>query len=314
MTSLGPGPAVVAVDVGGTDTKAALIDAAGTVRAVRRLATPRDGARTAGRVLDAVADQSAALAADHAVDPQALGLIVPGIVDDATGTAIFSENLGWRDVPFRDLARERLGLPVFLGHDVAVAGEAELRLGAAAGYRDVLVVTVGTGVAAAVFVDGRPHRGGGLAGEIGHARVAESPPCVCGGRGCLEAVASAAAIARRYRERSGVAVDGSRDVLRRASDGDPVAAAVWDEALDALALGLSHATALLAPEAIVIGGGLSHAGDALLGPLADRLDGLLSYHRRPDLVRARLGGDAGVLGAALRARDLVTGIESGAAS
>ncbi|GAA1737629.1 ROK family protein [Isoptericola hypogeus] len=311
--SLGPGAAVLAVDVGGTDTKSALVDGSGVVREVLRRPTPRDAGRTGERVVDEAAAVAAELAARHPdVTPRALGLVVPGIVDDERGVGVWSENLGWRDAPFAEAASARLGLPVSLGHDVAAAGWAEYRLGAAAGYRDALVVTLGTGIAAAVLLDGRPYRGGGLAGEIGHARVADGPDCVCGGRGCLEAVASAAAIARRYTDASGIQVPGARDVLAAMEDGDAVARAVWDEALDALALGLSHVVALLAPQAIVLGGGLSHAGDTLLAPLAERLGALLTFHRRPALVPARLGGDAGVLGAALRARDVAPSAGGGA--
>lgn len=306
--SLGPGAAVLAVDVGGTDTKTAVVDEAGVVREVLRRTTPHDGVRTGERVVDEIVEVAAELGARHpGVVPTALGLVVPGVVDDERGVGVWSENLGWRDMPFADVASARLGMPVSLGHDVAAAGWAELQRGAAAGYRDALVVTLGTGIAAAVLLDGRPHRGGGMAGEIGHARVADGPDCVCGGRGCLEAVASAAAIARRYTAATGTPVAGSREVLAAADDGDRAARAVWDEALDALALGLSHAVALLAPQVIVLGGGLSHAGDALLAPLGRRLDDLLTFHRRPVLLRARLGGDAGVLGAALRAREVAPG-------
>ncbi|WP_240930565.1 ROK family protein [Isoptericola sp. BMS4] len=305
--ALGPGPAVLAVDVGGTDTKSALVDADGVVRAVVRRPTPRDGDRTGQRVVEEAAAVAAELAERHPdVAPAALGLVVPGVVDDAAGVGVWSENLGWRDMPFAAAATARLGLPVAVGHDVAAAGWAELRCGAAAGFRDALVVTLGTGIAAAVLLDGRPYRGGGMAGEIGHARVADGPGCVCGGRGCLEAVASAAAIARRYTARTGTHVPGAREVLAAVEAGDAPAAAVWDEALDGLALGLSHAVALVAPQVIVLGGGLSHAGDALLVPLGERLDALLTYHRRPLLAPAQLGGDAGVLGAALRARELLT--------
>lgn len=303
--ALGPGPAVLAVDVGGTDTKSALVDADGVVRAVVRRPTPRDGDRTGQRVVEEAAAVAAELAERYPdVAPAALGLVVPGVVDDDAGVGVWSENLGWRDMPFAAAATARLGLPVAVGHDVAAAGWAELRCGAAAGFRDALVVTLGTGIAAAVLLDGRPYRGGGMAGEIGHARVADGPDCVCGGRGCLEAVASAAAIARRYTARTGAHVPGAREVLAAVEAGDARAAAVWDEALDGLALGLSHAVALVAPQVIVLGGGLSHAGDALLVPLRERLDALLTYHRRPLLAPAQLGGDAGVLGAALRAREL----------
>lgn len=303
-TSAGPGAAVLAFDVGGTDMKAALLDEQGRMLESRRVPTPLDGQRTGDRVVDEVARLAAELASAHPdVRPAAAGLLVPGHVDDVRGIGVFAENLGWREFPFRDRAESALGVPVGFGHDVRGAGEAEHRMGAARGFDDVVVVTIGTGIAAAVFVDGRLYTGGGLAGEIGHDRVAEGPICACGGRGCLEAVASAAAIARRYSLRTGRPIAGAKEVLELMRAGDANAAADWASALDALALGFSHVVALLAPQAIVIGGGLSEAGDELLQPLRERLDGILTFHRRPQLIKASIGADAGLFGSALAARD-----------
>lgn len=303
---LGAGNPVLAFDVGGTDLKAALVDSSGRIVELLRRPTPLDGERTG----DAVVATTAALLGDFRrrhprIEPAAAGLVVPGHVDELRGVGVLAENLGWREYPFRDRASQALGVPVSFSHDVRAAGEAEYRLGAAKDFRDVVVMAIGTGIAGAIFVGGSLVTGGGMAGEIGHSRVADGPACACGGSGCLEAVASAAAIARRYTALSGVPVAGSRDVLERARSGDPAAQRVWDSALDALALDLSHTVALLAPEAIVIGGGLAQAGDALFVPLAERLDGILTFHRRPVLLAARIGENAGVIGAALRARELL---------
>jgi glucokinase len=246
------------------------------------------------------------LLGDHPdVHPLAAGLLVPGHVDDESGVGVFSENLGWRNYPFRDRARDTLDMPVSFSHDVRGAGEAEYRLGAAAPFRDVVVMAIGTGIAGAIFIQGALYTGHGMAGEIGHSKVADGPQCACGGSGCLEAVASAGAIARRYTEATGQVVSGAKDVLDRADHGDLHAREIWESALDALALDLSHTVALLAPEAIVIGGGLSQAGWALFEPLERRLDAILTFHRRPRLLPASIGENAGVIGAALRARDLV---------
>lgn len=307
---LGPGPAVLAFDVGGTDTKAALVDGTGRIVALRRRRTPHDGAGTADAVIAAVGEFAREFRRDHPdVHPRAAGLLVPGHVDDAAGVGVFSENLDWRDFPFRSRAEEELGLPVLFSHDVRGAGEAEHRLGAAAPFDDVVVMAIGTGIAAAVFVGGRLVTAGGMAGEVGHSRVADGPLCTCGGVGCLEAIASAAAIARLYTARTGTPVSGSKEVLDRAQAGDADAAAVWEGALDALALSLSHTVALLAPQAVVIGGGLSQAGPALFEPLARKLDAILTFHRRPLLLPASIGEDAGVIGAALRARDLLLDVD-----
>jgi glucokinase len=299
---------VLAFDVGGTDMKAALVDEVGSIRDVVRVPTPIDGERTADAVVTRIAELARGLLRDHPdVRPAAAGLLVPGHVDDESGVGVFSENLGWRSFPFRDRAGVGLAMPVSFGHDVRGAGEAEFRLGAAAPFRDVVVMAIGTGIAGAIFIQGRLYTGRGMAGEIGHSKVAEGPLCACGGQGCLEAVASAGAIARRYTLATGRVVSGARDVLERANNGDAAAREIWESALDALALDLSHTVALLAPEAIVIGGGLSQAGAALFEPLERRLEAILTFHRRPRLLCASIGENAGVMGAALRARDLVDG-------
>jgi glucokinase len=295
---------VLAFDVGGTDLKAAIVDESGRIRDIVRVPTPVDGDRTA----DAVVARIGELACDFLdsypdVHPQAAGLLVPGQVDEDKGVGVFSQNLGWRDYPFRDRAEATLGLPVSFSHDVRGAGVAEYRLGSAAPFRDVVVMAIGTGIASAIFIQGVLYTGHGLAGESGHSKVAEGPLCGCGGLGCLEAVASSGAIARRYTQLTGRAVCGAKDVLERASRGDPGAQQIWEAALDGLALNLAHTVALLAPEAIVIGGGLSLAGAALFEPLERRLDAILTFQRRPRLLPASIGANAGVVGAAICARD-----------
>jgi len=308
---LGPGKPIAAFDVGGTDIKAALVDAGGTVRGVRRMPTPRDAARPAEAVLEAVTAIMAALVEENPdIRSEAVGLVVPGVVDEQAGVGIHSENLGWRDAPFRERGESLLGLPVSVGHDVRAAGEAEKSLGAARPYDDVMVMVIGTGISAAVFCGGRLHDGGGYAGEIGHLMVEPGgPACACGSAGCLEAVASAAAIARRYAQLSGIAVEGARQVVARMREGDATATRVWHLAVDSLARALAATATVLAPEAVVIGGGLSHAGEDLFEPLRRRLDATLTFQRRPALLPALIGEDAGLVGAALRAR---RGAETGA--
>ena len=304
--SLGAGSAVLGFDVGGTDMKVALVDDVGSIRDIVRIPTPTDGVRTADAVVTRIGELARELLRNHPdVHPQAAGLLVPGHVDDERGVGVLSENLGWSNYPFRDRAEATLGVPVSFSHDVRGAGEAEHRLGAAAPFRDVVFLSIGTGIAGAIFIQGVLYTGDGMAGEMGHSKVADGPQCACGGRGCLEAVASAGAIARRYTAATGQSVSGAKDVLDRMARGDVRAREIWESALDALALDLSHTVALLAPEAIVIGGGLSQAGPALFEPLQRRLDAILTFHRRPKLLQASIGENAGVIGAALRARYLV---------
>lgn len=306
---LGDGAPVLAFDVGGTDIKAGLFDERGALLDVVRAPTPYSSDGSGDAVLAQLAALADGFAARHpAVAPGAAGLIVPGLVDDESGVGVYAENLGWRDVPFRDAAAAVLGLPVAFTHDVRAAGAAEYRLGAAGNYRNVLVVVIGTGIASAIFLDGRPYSASGFAGEIGHSVVdVGGVPCACGGAGCLEAIASAGAITRLYNRGAPDPVAGARQVLDRARAGDAVAASVWDAATDALGLALSQAVALLAPEAIVLGGGLAQAGDALFAPVERRMTSFLTFHRRPVLLPATVGENAGLVGAALGARDRLAG-------
>jgi glucokinase len=283
------------VDVGGTDIKAALLDGDAPLD-FRTVPTPS----TPAEIVDAIAGLAAELGEAHGI-----GLAVPGVVDEERGVAVWSENLNWSDVPFAALVRDRCGLPTVLGHDVRTGAIAESRAGAARGLDDVVYLSIGTGIAAGIVLGGRVHAGGGYAGEIGHTPAAgHDEPCACGGRGCLEAIASAAAIARRYTARSGRPAAGAAEVLEA---GDADALAVWNEALDALADALAWIASVLAPEAVVIGGGLSRAGAALLDPLNERIPRRLTFQRVPRLVPAALGERAGCIGAALLALDSVRG-------
>ena len=301
-------PSVLAFDVGGTDTKAGILQGpigpgAVTVTDLRRLPTPRDPVRPGEAVVDRLAQLAEEYRAAHPrVGIAAVGLTVPGLVDEAAGTGILSANLGWENYPFAQRLSARLDLPVAFGHDVGMAGEAEFRIGAARGGSDVIVLVIGTGIAAAVFTDGRRVAGGGFAGELGHALV----PAADGSLQVLEAVGSAGALASRYADAAGKqSDDGARGVLRLAHGGDATARQVWAEALDALAFTISQCVSILGTETVVLGGGLAEAGDELFVPLAARLDRLLTFHRRPVLVRAELGQNAGLIGSALKARDLL---------
>jgi glucokinase len=315
---IGAGPAVLAFDVGGTDIKSALFDASGEPLGLRRTPTPLDGERTAEAVAAHLAGLAADLRAAHpSVEPVAAGVLVPGIVDADHGVGVYASNLGWRGAPVRDLAEVALGVPVAFDHDVRTAGLAEHRLGAGRPYDDVCVIVIGTGIAGTLILGGRAYPAGGYAGEIGHSPVAAGPECPCGGRGCLEAIASAGAIARRYAERSGgqngIRSLGAREVLARAQAGESLAVEIWEEALDALAIAIVQLTAVVAPQAVVIAGGLSRAGADLFGPLRERVHARLSFHRRPEIVPAQLQGNAGLLGAGLIARE-ITGAAPGRAA
>ncbi|SEI68244.1 glucokinase [Arthrobacter sp. yr096] len=300
---------VLSFDVGGTDIKAGLVDARGTVLGMRRVPTPLDSSRPGEAVLDRLAEIAAELASEFPGSPaRAAGIIVPGIVDSAAGVGVYSANLGWRDFPFTAEAEKRLGIPVAFDHDVRSAAAVEHSFGGSKEFNDVVVMVVGTGIAAAVFSGGKAVTAGGFAGELGHAQVPD-PDAAPGSAGStiLEAVGSAGAIAKRYHRASGNSVNGARDVLIRATAGDTLAARIWADAVDALAFTICQCVNIIGTEAVVIGGGLAEAGDQLLEPLRARVDQILDFQRRPRLIRAQLGQDAGLLGAALNARALLEG-------
>jgi glucokinase len=303
------GACVVAIDVGGTALKGGLCDRDGAVLHRERRATPRDSSEA---VVDAIAALVTALAAEGArrfgADAVAgVGLAVPGLVDEARGVALRAVNLPWRDLPLAELVAERCGLPVALGHDVRAAAAAEAALGAGRGAGDVLFVAIGTGIGGAIVAGGRPYGGAhGRAGEIGHTVVdPDGPPCACGARGCLEALASAAAIERAYAQAGAGDGASAREVAALARAHDPAARAVWDRAVAALGAGLADAVALLDPARIVVGGGLAEAGAALLDPLAVAVAERLTLGDPPEIVGAELGAEAGCRGAALLAWDAV---------
>jgi glucokinase len=292
----------VALDVGGTLMKGAVVDRDGTARAVEQRPTLRQPDTVEG-ILRFAADLIARAAAGGGV-VERVGLAVPGIVDELGGVARYSTNLGWRDLPLRDIASRRLGLPVTLVHDVRAGALAERESGAAQGVDDFLFLAIGTGIAGTVFVGGRPYRGAdGMAGEIGHAPVpVGDEPCACGQHGCLETYASAAALVRRYGQPGVSAADVvARAVNNQAAD-DPVARRVFADAVSALGFALTTYTMLLDPALIVLGGGLAEAGETLLAPVRAELVARVSWRVPPRVVKAALGASAGRMGAAISAR------------
>ncbi|MEU3451113.1 ROK family protein [Streptomyces thermolilacinus] len=301
---------VIALDVGGTGMKAALVGADGALLYEARRATGRERGPDAvvASVLRFAADLVALGEERYGVRAEAAGVAVPGIVDPDTGTALYSANLGWRDLPLRTLLGEHLGgLPVALGHDVRTGGLAEGRVGAGRGADRFLFVPLGTGIAGAIGIDGAIEAGAhGCAGEIGHIVVRpDGPVCGCGRRGCLEALASASAVTRAWAEASGDPGADAADCAKAVESGDPRAVRVWQDAVDALADGLVTAITLLDPRTLIIGGGLAEAGETLFTPLRAAVEGRITFQRLPVIVPAALGDTAGCLGAGLLAWDLL---------
>jgi glucokinase len=312
-------------DVGGTNIRAEVVGAAvapgSVVQRCRRPDSPVE-------IVDAICAMASAVELELAAPVDAVGVGCAGLVD-TSGTVATSPNIpGIGDLPLRRLLSERLGRPVAVDNDATAALRVEMELGAAAGASDVLLVTFGTGIGAALAMDGEIRRGAGsLAGEAGHMIVApDGPECPCGRRGCWERVASGAALGRAARAaaRSGTApallarVDGRLEDLRGEHVGelatslDPVARRLMREFADWVALGLNNLILLLSPELVVLGGGLSGLGEVFLDPVRDALESVyLERRRRPavELRPAGKGDRAGALGAALLALDLLDGAD-----
>ncbi|MEU5584531.1 ROK family protein [Streptomyces chrestomyceticus] len=302
---------VIALDVGGTGMKAALAGADGTLLHEARRPTGRERGPEAvvASILDFAEELRETGRQRFGSTAAAAGVAVPGIVDDARGIAAYSANLGWRDVPLRALLSERLGgVPVALGHDVRTGGLAEGRIGAGRGADRFLFVPLGTGIAGAIGIEGRIEAGAhGSAGEIGHIVVRpDGPDCGCGQRGCLETLASAAAVGRAWAEACGDPRATAADAAKAVESGDARAQAVWQDAVDALAAGLVTSLTLLDPHTLIIGGGLAEAGDTLFEPLRAAVRSRVTFQRLPLIVPAALGDAAGCLGAGLLAWDLLS--------
>ncbi|MFE2426709.1 ROK family protein [Streptomyces sp. NPDC059373] len=289
---------VIALDVGGTGMKAALVGADGTL--LHEARRPTDRERGPEAVIAAVLGFAEELRAyglrAYGEPAAAAGVAVPGVVREADGVAVYSANIGWRDVPLRALLSERLeGAPVALGHDVRTGGLAEGRLGAGKEADRFLFVALGTGIAGAIGIGGRVE-----ATELGHIVVRrKGPECGCGQRGCVEVLASAAAVGRAW---GGDAAGCAKAV----EAGDPRAVAVWEDMLAALADGLLTGLTLLDPDVLIIGGGLAEAGDTLFTPLREAVASRVTFQRLPLIVPATLGDAAGCLGAGLLAWDLLS--------
>jgi glucokinase len=291
-------PLALGIDVGGTSIKCSVIDPSGESREPLRIATPGDdpsGAKTAEAVVGLI-DRALGIEESAAEEVVAVGLAVPGIVDEDAGVVVRAVNLGWQDVGFRDLVAGRIRLPVAFGQDVRTGALAEARLGAARGAPVAVFVPIGTGMSIATIVDGRPLVAGGWAGEIGQLPIGLPGDA---DRPSLESIASASAIAAR------TGTDSALDAAERVRRGEPLALRVWTEAVGALADALAWTVGVTGAEVIVVGGGLGSAGSLLLEPLEAALAERLGTLRRPILAGSAFGDLSAVVGAGLLAHDLV---------
>lgn len=305
-------PAVLAVDLGGTTMRGAVVEADGHVAHREAVPTPKGAG---DRIVIALAELLARLrerAKSTGIPVAAAGIVTPGIIDE-NGVVEYASNLGWRDVPLARILREQLGIPVAVGHDVRAAADAERLLGRAVGVRDFVHVAIGTGVAAGLYDAGVPVLGAARwSGEIGHIPVLpDGERCTCGQRGCLEVYMSGAGLARRYLALTGTSLTAEELTSRIGTDA--AADSVWTDGVRALSLGLATVTLLLDPELVVLGGGVAGAGDALTRPVRATTTRLLAWRNPPRIELSTLGGEAGRVGAsalAFRAAGLAHVVEA----
>ena len=303
----------VGIDIGGTKIAGALVDDAGQIVREARTATP---ATNGDEIVQAVVDLVTELV--EGVEVIGVGVAAAGFIDADQSTIVYAPNLSWRNEPLKAKLEAKLDYPVIIENDANAAGWAEFRYGAGRTARHMAMLTIGTGVGGAVIVNSTMLRGGfGIAGELGHIRVVpDGLPCGCGARGCIEQYGSGTALLRNARELADSgAVEGARlrelqaefgelsgdQVYQAILEGDPAALRLLAELGAWLGQTIASLSAILDPEIVVIGGGVSAAGELLLEPIRQSfLENMPAQGFRPELQikAAEFVNDAGVVGAA----------------
>ncbi|MEO8850187.1 MAG: ROK family glucokinase [Allobranchiibius sp.] len=317
------GDVAIGIDIGGTKVSGGLVGVDGSVIARARRDTPHRS--TAPRVVENVMVEviQELLAGAHGQTPVAVGVGAAGFVTSDRSTVAFAPHLSWRQEPLRRALTDRVSLPVFIDNDANAACWAESRFGAARNRANVVMVNLGTGIGGAILAGGKIQRGEfGIAGEFGHLQmVPDGHRCECGNRGCWEQYASGNALVREARSmivagsplaadlatRAGADPAGLTGpmITQAAHDGDATAAELLAEIGTWLGVGLANLANAFDPGLFVIGGGVSAAGELLLGPAREMFGRSLTgrgYRPQAEIVQANLGNEAGLIGAADLAR------------
>lgn len=308
----------VGIDIGGTKIAAGVVDEDGHVLARLKRETPTTEPL---EVIDAIASITEEFRREHHI--RAIGVGAAGFVDATQSTVLFAPHLAWRHEPLRDSVARRTGLPVLVDNDANAAGWAEWRFGAAQNEADLVLITLGTGIGGAIVIDGQPYRGQfGIAGEFGHMQVVPGGnTCECGNSGCWEQYASGRVLTRRARADATEGTDFGKVLL---SEVDGVIERIEGHLVtkhaklgreepiewiadvgDWLGVGIANLAAALDPGMFVIGGGVSDADELLINPARAAFARTLTgrgYRAEARIVRAHLGPEAGLIGAADMAR------------
>lgn len=308
----------IGIDLGGTNIAVGVVTEAGSILAEASTKTLYQ--RPYQEIVKDMADctfkalEKAGLTVD---DVKSIGIGIPGVGDSKTGKVIFCTNLGWANIPLRDELQKYINKPVLIDNDANVAALAESYAGVSAGCQSSVFLTLGTGVGGGIVINGKTWGGAhGRGGEVGHMTlIPDGVPCTCGNNGCLERYCSATAIIRMaqqecmgYPENGILAKAGgdvnkinAKTVIDAAKEGDEVAMRVFKQYTQNLALAINTITAFFDPEMIVLGGGVSHAGEFLTDAVRALLPRYIMFKALPGprLELARLGNEAGVIGAAM---------------
>ncbi|MBU0710109.1 MAG: ROK family protein [Candidatus Omnitrophica bacterium] len=299
-----PAKFIVAVDLGGTNLKLALIDSKYRIIDRRSLSTKKF--RKKEDLISAIVNSVNNIIAGNSLVRKnilGVGLGLPGPVDIKRGIVHFLPNIpGWKEVNLQKILKKRLKLPVFIDNDANLMCLAEQRLGAAKGLRNVVCLTLGTGVGGGIIIEDRLYRGSNFAaGEIGHMPINEKGPlCNCGGVACLEAYIGNVPILKEAKKMfgSGMSLEGVSLLAKR---GNKEAKKFWLIIAKRLAANIIGVVNLLNPDAIVIGGGVAEAGLVLFDRIKDivKKQAMPVQARAVKILRAKMGNNAGLIGAAL---------------
>ncbi|MCP9959290.1 MULTISPECIES: ROK family glucokinase [Streptomyces] len=307
----------IGVDIGGTKIAAGVVDEEGAILDLHKVPTPS----TPEAIVDAIC--AAVSEAGRGHDVEAVGIGAAGYVDDKRATVLFAPNIHWRHEPLKDKVEQRTGLPVVVENDANAAAWGEYRFGAGQGHADVVCVTIGTGLGGGIIIGNKLRRGRfGVAAEFGHVRVVpDGLLCGCGSQGCWEQYASGRALVRYARQRANATPENARILLSlgdgtpegiqgkhisdAARQGDKVAVDSFRELARWAGAGLADLASLFDPSAFIVGGGVSDEGELVLDPIRRSFRRWLvgsRYRPHAQVLAARLGGRAGLVGAADLAR------------
>lgn len=308
----------IGIDLGGTNIKAGVVNENYEIIATYKVKTnlPRPAEEICADMADAAikAAEKAGISID---DIESIGVGTPGTANSATGIVEYSNNLGFENLPMADILKEKLNKPVYVENDANAAAYGEYVAGAAKGSTHAVCITLGTGVGGGIIIDGKIYSGFNYAGaEIGHSVIeVDGPQCTCGRKGCFEVFSSATGLIRMTREAMDedkdsvmwkmMEEDGNRVTGRLAFNamraGDKSAKAVVDKYIKYLAAGITNTINIFQPDILCVGGGVCNEGDPLLLPLKELVDKEVytrNSKNKTEIVIAKLGNDAGIIGAA----------------